>query len=58
MIMKYRYRSQGPWSDVHFKQASSLTDRPDGSMVATLRFDEDGDTWKDPEFFAVDKKVT
>lgn len=38
--MQYRYRSQGPFMDVHFKHGPS---DEQGKQVARLWFNEDGD---------------
>ena len=58
MIMKYRYRSQGPWIDVHFKREQWIRDGLDKHVFARLWFNEDGDLEKEPEFFVVEKGST
>jgi hypothetical protein len=55
MIMKYRYRSQGPWIDVHFKRGEWVTDGLEKYVFTRLWFNEDGDLYKNPEFFEAEK---
>ncbi|EGX92299.1 hypothetical protein CCM_03671 [Cordyceps militaris CM01] len=50
MIMKYRYRSQGPWIDVHFQSDAWVRDGLNKYVFARLWFNEDGDLEKEPEF--------
>ncbi|KAF2676240.1 hypothetical protein K458DRAFT_352028 [Lentithecium fluviatile CBS 122367] len=51
MLIKHRYRAQGPWVDVHFR-------REDNAHVpARLWFNEDADFKSDPEFFDEVKPV-
>ena len=54
MIMRYRYRSQGPWIDVHFKREHWVTNGVGKYVFTRLWFNEDGDLDKDPEFFEVE----
>lgn len=51
MVMKYRYRSQGPWIDVQFKRQHWVLDGLDNYAFTRLWFNEDGDLERDPEFF-------
>ncbi|KAM3507751.1 hypothetical protein MY11210_007031 [Beauveria gryllotalpidicola] len=50
MIMKYRYRSQGPWIDAHFKRQEWIEDGLNKHVFARLWFNEDGDLEREPEF--------
>jgi len=49
--MRYRYRSQGPFMDVHFKREEWLTDGLQRYVPVRLWFNEDGDLCKDPEIY-------
>ncbi|KAF1738931.1 hypothetical protein CRV24_000860 [Beauveria bassiana] len=54
MIMKYRYRSQGPWIDVHFKRQEWIGNRPNKYVFARLWFNEHGDLEREPELIEYD----
>ena len=47
--MRYRYRSQGPWVDVHLKRQDWLDEGLNKYVFSRLRFNEDGDFEKEPE---------
>ncbi|KAL3437124.1 hypothetical protein BDV09DRAFT_163841 [Aspergillus tetrazonus] len=53
MIMRYRYRAQGPFMDVHFKRSQWVAEGLDRHVLSRLWFNEDGDLVKEPEFFEV-----
>ncbi|UKZ73824.1 hypothetical protein TrVFT333_001477 [Trichoderma virens FT-333] len=56
MIMRYRYRSQGPFIDVHFKCEEWVTAGLERYVPIRLWFNEDGDLEKDAEVYdEVDK---
>ncbi|KAL7919271.1 hypothetical protein ACQKWADRAFT_301907 [Trichoderma austrokoningii] len=51
MIMRYRYRSQGPFMNVHFKCEEWVTAELERYVPIRLWFNEDGDLCKDPEVY-------
>lgn len=58
MIMRYRYSSQGPFVDVHFKREEWVTDGLEKHVFTRLWFNEDGDLYKAPEFFEVEGRIS
>ncbi|KAF2124974.1 hypothetical protein P153DRAFT_370298 [Dothidotthia symphoricarpi CBS 119687] len=51
MLIKNRYRAQGPWVDVHFQHKQEVNSETSAYVPARLWFTEDADMKSEPEFF-------
>jgi hypothetical protein len=57
MLIKHRYRAQGPWIDVRFQRERDESDGFMSYVPARLWFNEHADLRSEPEFFGEVVKV-